>query len=105
MISLKYDYYLVENTNVSRYDRETREAEQLKPDGTWINSMRTLEICNGRPLQDEKDALETASFPRRSGQKAGGREAPRFLRMELPGHSSLVCRCRNLVSFVRGLYH
>jgi len=43
-------------------DRETREAEQLMPDGTWVHSMRTREIFDGRPLEDEKDALDTASF-------------------------------------------
>jgi cytochrome c len=24
--------------------------------------MRSTEICNGRPLEDEKDALDTAAF-------------------------------------------
>ena len=58
----RYDYYLVENTYVARYDREARRTEQLMPDGTWIRSMRTREIFDGRPLEDEKDALETSSF-------------------------------------------
>ena len=62
MTNPKYDYYLVENTYVARYDRETQEAEQLMPDGTWVSSIRTGEIFNGRPLEDEKGALETASF-------------------------------------------
>jgi len=62
MTTPRYDYYLVENTYVARYDRETREAEHLMPDGTWVCSIRTLEICNGRPLEDEKDALDTAAF-------------------------------------------
>jgi len=43
-------------------DREIREAERLMPDGTWVCSMRTREIFDGRPLEDEKDALDTASF-------------------------------------------
>ena len=58
----RYDYYLVENTYVARYDPETRLAEQLMPDGTWSRSMRTREIFDGRPLEDEQDALDTASF-------------------------------------------
>ena len=62
MTTPRYDYYLVENTYVARYDRETREAEHLMPDGTWVCSMRTGEICNGRPLEDEEDALDTAAF-------------------------------------------
>jgi hypothetical protein len=77
MTTPRYDYYLVENTYVARYDRETREAEQLMPDGTWLWSMRTGEICNGRPLEDEKDALDTASFlvarnKKREAAKRGG---------------------------------
>jgi hypothetical protein len=58
----RYDYYLVENTYVARYDPETLQAEQLMPDGTWVRSMRTREIFDGCPLEDEKDALDTASF-------------------------------------------
>jgi hypothetical protein len=58
----RYDYYLVENTYVARYDPENRRAEQLMPDGTWVRSMRTREILDGLPLEDEKDALDTASF-------------------------------------------
>ena len=56
------DYYLVENTYVARYHPETRRAEQLMPDGTWIGSMRTREILDGRPLEDKKDALDTACY-------------------------------------------
>lgn len=58
----RYDYYLIENTYVARYDRETGQAERLMPDGTWVGSMRTREIFNGRPLEDEQDALDTAAF-------------------------------------------
>ncbi len=58
----RYDYYLVENTYVARYDRNTGHTEQLQPDGTWIRSMRTREIFNGRPLEGEQDALDTAAF-------------------------------------------
>ena len=58
----RYDYYLVENTYVGRFDRETLDTEQLMPDGTWVESIRSGEICNGRPLRDEQDALETAAF-------------------------------------------
>jgi hypothetical protein len=58
----KYDYYLVENTYVARFDSEALEAEQLMPDGTWVLSIWTHEICTGRPLKDEKDALRTAAF-------------------------------------------
>ena len=58
----RYDYYLVENTYVARFDPQTCEAEQLMPDGTWVHSTRTHEICNGRPLEDERDALDTAAF-------------------------------------------
>ena len=58
----KYDYYLIENTYVARYDRETGQAEHLMPNGTWIRSLKRCEILNGRPLEDEKDALETAPF-------------------------------------------
>ncbi len=58
----RYDYYLVENTYVARYDRETGRAEQLLPDGTWEHSPRTREIFNGRPLEGEQDALDTAAF-------------------------------------------
>jgi len=77
MTTPRYDYYLVENTYVARYDRETREAEQLMPDGTWVRSMRTREIFDGRPLEDEKDALDTASFlvarnKEREAAKRGG---------------------------------
>ncbi len=62
MTAPRYDYYLVENTYVARYDPETCRAEQLMPDGTWVGSMRTREILDGRSLEDEKDALDTASF-------------------------------------------
>jgi len=58
----RYDYYLIENTYVGRFDRQTLRTEQLMPDGTWVESMRSTEICNGRPLEDEKDALDTAAF-------------------------------------------
>jgi len=58
----KYDYYLIENTCVARYDRETGQAERLMSDGTWVRSMRTREILDGRPREGEKDALNTASF-------------------------------------------
>jgi hypothetical protein len=51
----RYDYYLVENTYVARYDRETLRTEKLMQDGTWVQSMRTREIFDGRPLKDEKD--------------------------------------------------
>jgi hypothetical protein len=62
MTTPSYDYYLIENTYVARYDRETCRADVLMPDGMWVESMRTREICNGRPLEDEQDALDTASF-------------------------------------------
>jgi len=62
MTTPRYDYYLVENTYVARYHPETRRAEQLMPDGTWVCSMRTREILDGRPLENENDALDTASF-------------------------------------------
>lgn len=73
----RYDYYLVENTYVARYDRETLEAEQLMGDGRWVRSIRTEEISNGRPLEDEKDALDTATFliarnKKREAEKRGG---------------------------------
>jgi hypothetical protein len=32
------------------------------PDGTWVRSKRTREIFNGQPLEDEQDALATASL-------------------------------------------
>jgi len=77
MTTPTFDYYLVENTYVARYNRETRVAEQLMPDGTWVRSMRTREIFDGRPLEDEKDALDTASFliarnQQREAAKGGG---------------------------------
>ena len=62
MTTPRYDNYLIESTYVARYDRETGRAERLMPDGTWVRSMRTREILDGRPLEDEKDALDTASF-------------------------------------------
>jgi hypothetical protein len=58
----RYDYYLVENTYVARYDRDAGRAERLLPDGTWARSMATREIFDGRPLEDERDALDTAAF-------------------------------------------
>jgi hypothetical protein len=58
----EYDYYLVENTYVARYDPLTGKAERFMPDGTWLSSARTYEILNGRPLADDKDALDTAAF-------------------------------------------
>jgi hypothetical protein len=72
-----YDYYLVENTYVARFDPQTGQAERLLSDGTWAPSMRTREIFDGRPLQDERDALETASFliarnKKREDAKRGG---------------------------------
>ena len=77
MMKPRYDYYLVENTYVARYDRETCEAEQLMSDRTWVTSTRTLEICNGRPLEEEKHALKTAYFliardKEREAAKRGG---------------------------------
>ena len=77
MMKPRYDYYLVENTYVARYDREICEAEQLMSDGTWVNCMGTLEICNGRPLEEEKHALKTASLliardKEREAAKRGG---------------------------------
>jgi hypothetical protein len=77
MTEPRYDYYLIENTYVGRYDRKTGETEWLTPDGTWIYSMRTQEIFNGQPLEDEKDALATASFliardKKREAAKRGG---------------------------------
>jgi hypothetical protein len=77
MTASRYDYYLVENTYVARYDRETRRTERLMPDGTWVHSMRTSEIFNGRPLEDEKDARDTAAFliarnKKREAAKRGG---------------------------------
>jgi len=73
----RYDYYLVENTYVARYDRETGRTEQLMTDGTWVLSMRTREVFNGRPLEDEKDALDTAAFliarnKEREAKRSGG---------------------------------
>ena len=62
MTTPRYDYYLVENTYVGRFDRETLDTEMLMPDGTWVESIRSHEICTGRPLRDEKDALDTAAF-------------------------------------------
>ncbi len=62
MTTSRYDYYLIENTYVARYDRESGRTERLMPDGTWVRSMKTREILNGRPLEGEKDALDTASF-------------------------------------------
>lgn len=59
---ISYDYYLVENSYVARFCSITGKTEQLLPDGTWIPSMRTREILNGRPLVDEKEALDTAAF-------------------------------------------
>jgi len=58
----EHDYYLIENTYVARYDPMSGKGEQLMPDGTWVPSIRTHEILNGRPLHDEKDALDTAAF-------------------------------------------
>ena len=62
MTTPRYDYYLIENTYVARFDPETGRAERLMPDGMWVHSMRTREILDGRPLEGEKDALDTASF-------------------------------------------
>jgi len=62
MTTPRYDYYLIENTYVARYDREASRVERLMPDGRWVGSMRTREILNGRPLEGEKEALDTASF-------------------------------------------
>ena len=77
MMKPRYDYYLVENTYVARFDPESGRAEQLMPDGSWVESMRTREIFDGRPLEDENDALETAAFliernKRREAAKRGG---------------------------------
>ena len=58
----RHDYYLIENTYVGRFDRQTFRTEQLMPDGAWVESVRTREIFDGRPLEDEKDALDTAAF-------------------------------------------
>lgn len=58
----EYDYYLVENTYVARFCAMTGEAERLMPDGKWIPSIWRHEILNGRPLVDEKEALDTAAF-------------------------------------------
>ena len=62
MTTPDYDYYLVENTYVARYDPQTLRAERLMPDGTWVESIWTREIFDGRPLRDERDALDTAAF-------------------------------------------
>ncbi len=67
----RYDYYLIENTYVARYDRETGHTERLMPNGTWERSMRTREILNGRPLEDEKEALDTVSFLIRRNKERG----------------------------------
>ncbi len=77
MTTQRYDYYLIENTYVARYDRETGRAERLMPSGIWERSMRTREILNGRPLEDEKEALDTVSFliarnKEREAAKCGG---------------------------------
>ena len=75
MTTPRYDYYLIENTYVARFDPETGRAERLMPDGTWVRSMRTQEILNGRPLEDEKDALDTASFLiERNKEREAGRK-------------------------------
>ena len=62
MTTPQYDYYLVENTYVARFDPDTGTADRLMPEGTWVVSMRTRNVFNGRPLEDEKDALNTAAF-------------------------------------------
>jgi hypothetical protein len=77
MTTPRYDYYLIENTYVARFDRETGRTERLMPNGTWEHSMRTHEILNGRPLEGEKEALDTASFliarnKEREAAKRGG---------------------------------
>ena len=77
MTTSRYDYYLVENTYVGRFNRETLDTEMLMPDGTWVESIRSMEICNGRPLRDEQDALDTAAFliernRQREAAKRGG---------------------------------
>jgi hypothetical protein len=77
MATPRFDYYLVENTYVGRFDRETLDVAQLMPDGVWVESIRSMEICNGRPLRDEQDALETAAFlierdKQREAAKRGG---------------------------------
>jgi hypothetical protein len=58
----EYDYYLVENTYVARFEAKTGRAERLMPDGTWALSVMTREIFDGRPLQDENEARDTGSF-------------------------------------------
>jgi hypothetical protein len=78
MTTPTYDYYLVENTYVARYDPQTHRAERLMPNGSWVESMRTGEIFNGRPLRDERDALDTAAFliernKNREAEKHGSR--------------------------------
>jgi hypothetical protein len=72
-----YDYYLVENTYVARFDPATKRVEQLMPDGTWVVSIRTREVFDGRPLDDEQDAMETQDFliernKQREAAKRGG---------------------------------
>ena len=58
----RYNYYLVENTYVARFDSTTGWAERLMRDGTWVRRMYMQEIFDGRPLEDEQDALDTAAF-------------------------------------------
>jgi hypothetical protein len=73
-MTARYDYYLVENTYVARYDRDSRRAERLMPDGSWVCSMATREIFDGRPLEDERDALETGAYlVARDKERAAGR--------------------------------
>ncbi len=62
MATPNYDYYLVENTYVARFDPQTQVAERLMPDGTWVETMRTREVFDGQPLKDETDALDTVAF-------------------------------------------
>ncbi len=44
MTTPRYDYYLIENTYVARFNRETGRTERLMPNETWEHRMRTHEI-------------------------------------------------------------
>jgi len=74
MTTPHYDYYLVENTYVARFNPQTLVAERLMPDGTWVETMRTREVFDGQPLRNERDALNTAAFLIKRNKK---REAAR----------------------------
>jgi hypothetical protein len=57
----RYYYSLVEGTYVVRQSRSKHGAENLTPEGEWIDYPDLWDvITNGRPIESEEVALETA---------------------------------------------